>query len=116
MEFFSEGTGLIIWGISIGVLGLLVILGFRFSRRRAYTGQTIIPFAMILFSLVLWAITFSFPAEEAGPSLIPHLWIFWLVLLSASVLVLCATGKSEKDPESGRLGFLAQGILPVIAY
>ena len=116
MEYFSEGTGLVLWTALLCAAGIAVVLGFRFSRRKAYAGQTIIPVCMILFSLVLWAVTFSFPSEEAGPALIPHLWIFWLVLLSVSVLTLCATGKTEKDPKAGRLGFLAQGVLLVIAY
>ena len=71
---------------------------------------------MIVFSLVLWVITIGFPSEEAGPALIPLLWIFWLILLSMVVLVFCFTGRIDKDPEPGRIVFLGLGISLVVAY
>jgi hypothetical protein len=71
---------------------------------------------MIAFSLLLWAVTFSFPGEEAGPALVPRLWIFWSVLLSGALLLFCFTGTSDKDPKSGRLGFLALGVGLTIVY
>lgn len=116
MEYFSEGTGLAIWVLFIVLTGIGIVAGFRFSKRRACTGQVIIPITMIGFSLILWAVTFSFPVDEAGPAVIPRLWIVWLVLLSVMLVGFCFAGKTGEDPERGRLGFLALGIGLVIGY
>jgi hypothetical protein len=116
MEYFSEGTGLMIWTLLLVSAGLASVASFRLSRRKAFTGQSIIPTILIAFSLLLWAVTFSFPTEEAGPALIPRLWIFWMVLLGGTLLGFCVAGKTEKDPKRGKLGFLALGIVLVISY
>lgn len=116
MEYLSEGRGLQMWAFFLVLAGLGGVLSFRFTKRKEYTGQAIIPTVMIAFSLLLWAVTFSFPSEEAGPALIPRLWMFWLVLLSSLLLGFCARGKTEKDPERGRFGFLLLGVGLVIAY
>lgn len=116
MEYFSEGKGLVLWFFLLLLASSGTIAAFRFSKRRAYKGQAIIPTAMIAFSLLLWAVTFSFPGEEAGPAIVPRLWIFWSVLLSGTLLFFCFTGKIDKDPKSGRLGFLALGVILTVAY
>jgi len=116
MEYFSEGTGLFIWTIALIIIASGFFLGMKYSKMKDYSGQTIIPLIMIVFSLVLWVITIGFPSEEAGPALIPLLWIFWLILLSMVVLVFCFTGRIDKDPKPGRIGFLGLGIGLVVAY
>ena len=116
MEYFSEGNGLVLWSVLLLIASCGTIAAFRLSRKKHFTGQAIIPVTLIAFSLLLWAITFSFPSEEAGPSLMPRLWIFWSVLLGGVLLLFCITGATDKDPQSGRLGFLALGILLTIAY
>jgi len=116
MEYFSEGVGLKIWFFLMVAVVIATIGGFRFSRRSEFAGQTIIPIVMITFSLLLWAVTFSFPGEEAGPALVPRLWIFWSIVLSGTLLLFCFTGTSDKDPKSGRLGFLALGVGLTIVY
>ncbi len=68
MEYFSEGNGLVLWFMLLLLASCGTIAAFRFSKRRAFTGQTIIPTVMIAFSLLLWAVTYSFPGEEAGPA------------------------------------------------
>ena len=116
MEYFSEGRGLAIWALFLVLAGIGIITGFRFSKRKVYAGQLIIPVIMIGFSLLLWAVTFSFPTGEAGPADIPRLWIFWLILFSAVLVGFCMAGKAEKDSKGGRIGFLACGISLVIGY
>ena len=116
MEYFSEGTGLVIWFFLVFLAGCGTVLAFRFSKKKDYAGQAIIPTVMIAFSLLLWAITFSFPSEEAGPAVLPRLWIFWSVLLAGLLLLFCFMGKTDKDPESGRFGFLLKGIILTIVY
>lgn len=116
MEYFSEGTGLFNWTIALILIGSGIYTAFRYSKMKDYSGQTIIPLIMIVFSLVLWVATLGFPTEDAGPALIPNLWIFWLILLSTVLLFLCFTGKIDKDPKRGRIGFLGIGVGLVVAY
>lgn len=116
MEYFSEGTGLFLWTIAIILISFGIYIGFRYSKRKDYSGQTIIPLLMIVLSLVLWAVTLGFPTEDAGPALIPRLWIFWLILLSLVLLFFCFTGNIDKDPKRGRFGFLGIGVGLVVAY
>jgi len=116
MEYFSEGTGLFIWTIALIIIASGVFLGMKYSKMKDYSGQTLIPLVMIVFSLVLWVKTLDFPSEEAGPAIIPYLWIFWLILLSMVVLVFCFTGRIDKDPKPGRIGFLGLGVGLVVVY
>lgn len=116
MEYFSEGKGLVIWASFLLFASIGTISAFRFSKRRDFAGQAIIPTVMIAFSLLLLAVTFSFPSEEAGPSLIPRIWIFWILLLCLVLLIYCFTGTTDKDPKSGRLGFMAIGIGLTVSY
>jgi hypothetical protein len=116
MEYFSEGNGLAVWALLLVLAAIGTLAAFRFSKRRDFTGQAIIPTIMIAFSLLFWAVTFSFPSEEAGPAVIPRLWIFWTVLLGGILLLFAIAGTGEKDPKRGRLGFLIAGILITVAY
>lgn len=116
MEYFSDGTGLFVWTIALTLICFGIYVGFRYSKLKAYSGQTIIPLGMIVFSLVLWVVTLGFPSEEAGPAVIPLLWIFWLILLSLVILVFCFTGRIDKDPKRGRMGFLGLGVGLVVVY
>ena len=116
MEYFSEGNGLVIWSALLLLGSIGTIAAFRFSKRKDFAGQAIIPTMMIAFSLLFLAVSFSFPTEEAGPALIPRLWVFWILLLCSMLLVFCMIGKVDKDPECGRIGFMAIGIVLTIAY
>lgn len=71
---------------------------------------------MIALSVLFLAISYSFPQEEAGPTLIPRLWIFWLIILSASLLIMYVQGKGDTDPKTGRLGFLLTGVALLFGY
>lgn len=116
MQYFGEGTGLIVWIVILTLIAAGIYTGFRVSKKTEYSGQTLIPLMMIVLSLVLWAATLVFPTEDAGPALIPRLWIFWLVLLSTVLLVFCYTGTIDKDPKRGRFAFLGLGIGLVVVY
>ncbi len=116
MEYFSEGTGLFIWIIAIILIAFGIYVGMRYSKMRDYSGQTIIPLIMIALSLVLWIKTLAFPSEDAGPALIPLLWVFCLILLSAVILAFCFTGRIDKDPQRGRIAFLGLGVGLIVAY
>jgi hypothetical protein len=116
LEYFSDGTGLII--LIIVLLAILVWIGVaaRHSRKKKYFGEILVPSSLIAFSMVFLVITFSFPTEEAGPAAVPILWIFWTIVLCAAILWQVLSGKAKPDPESGRLGFLLLVTVVLIAY
>ena len=116
MEYFSEGRGLFIWTIALILISSGIYTGFRYSKMKDYSGQTLTPLIMIVLSLVLWVVTLGFPTEDAGPAILPRLWIFWLILLSTVLLFSCVTGTIDKDPKRGRIGFLGIGVGLVVAY
>jgi hypothetical protein len=116
LEFFSQGLGL--WLLMIGLFVALLVLGIavRFSKKKEYFGSILLPSTLITGSLIFLAITFGFPKEEAGPAAIPHLWIFWTVVLCSGILWQIFKGKAKPDPKSGRIAFLLLVVVIVIAY
>ncbi len=116
MQYFSHGTGLAIWALLL-VAGLVGTgLAFRFSSRREWTGQAMVPAVLMALALLFWAITFDFPAEQAGPAMIPRLWIFSIVVMCCALFFLTVRGRSDRDPEAGRIGFVLLGIMCMVAY
>jgi putative tricarboxylic transport membrane protein len=114
--FFSEGTGLKLLS-AILLLSLIGIgVAVRHSGKKKYLGNILLPCALIALSILFFAITFSFPKEEVGPAAIPHLWIFWTVLLCSWLLYQTILAKGEPDPESGRIGFLLLIMVLLVTY
>jgi hypothetical protein len=119
MEFltrFSEGLGLklLIAGLITGLVSVGIIV--RKSRFRPYLGQILVPSSLIALSLLFYAITFSFPKETAGPAVIPHLWIFWTLVLGGAMLWRVFRGVGKPDPKTGRIGFLLLVIILLAGY
>ncbi|MCP4746966.1 MAG: tripartite tricarboxylate transporter TctB family protein [Desulfobacteraceae bacterium] len=116
LAYFSEGTGLalLIAGLFIA-LALLAVVVLRYGKRE-YFGQIMAPSSLIGLCIVFFAITFSFPEEEAGPRAVPRLWIFWLCVLSSMVLIQIFRRKAAKDPAPGRLGFVFLMIALLTGY
>lgn len=114
--FFSEGIGLNLFIIIVSTV--LIGIGFCIHRseKKKYLGNILLPSSLIALSIVFLAITFSFPEEEAGPAVIPHLWIFWTILLCSGILFQVYRGTIDPDPKSGRIGFLLLLIVILIAY
>jgi hypothetical protein len=112
----SEGLGLhlLIGGLVAGLAAMGIIV--RRSRLRPYFGQILVPSALIALSLLFYAVTFSFPKEKAGPAVIPHLWIFWTLVLSGAVLWRVFKGIGKPDPKTGRIGFLLMIIVLLAGY
>ena len=114
--FFSEGFGL---NLLVAIL-LLCLFGIgvavRRSGKREYFGNILLPCGLIALSILFFAITFSFPKEDVGPDAVPHLWIFWTILLSMVVLYQVMRGTVAPDPELGRFGFLIIIISLLVAY
>jgi len=116
MQYFSQGTGLAIWALLLmaGLIG--TGLAFYSTSRREWTGQAVVPAALMSLAIFFFAMTFDFPTEQAGPALIPRLWIFCLVVLCSAILYFAARGKANKDPKAGRIGFVLLGIGCMAAY
>ena len=116
VKYFSEGAGLL-WP-TIGVLAVLVGLGtaVRFSRMRPYLWNILVSCTLIAVSLVFLAFTFDFPVEQAGPAVIPRLYIFLILLLSGVVLMQTFRGKEERVPEVKQKGLLARVMAALIVY
>ncbi len=116
MVYFSEGTGLTMLATALLIILFGVGIGIHNSAKKPFFGEILVPCTMIAMSLLFLAITFSFPTEEAGPSAVPRLWIFWLCVLSSGILWQVFKGKAPEAKESGRLGFLLFVTLMMIAY
>ena len=116
LENFSGGIGLLL--LILGLVAVLAGTGVAVYRsgRRKYLGNILVLGTMIALSIVFFAMTFSFPMEEAGPAVVPYLWVFWTILLCSVILWQLFRGTAEPDPESGRLLFLASVIGLLIAY
>jgi hypothetical protein len=116
LVFFSEG-----WGLKILIAGLLsALIGIgaatRLSTFKRYFGEILVPSTLIALSIIFLAITFDFPSEEAGPSAVPRLWIFWTCVLCGGILWQVFSGKAKPDPESGRLSFLLLVTVLLLGY
>ncbi len=116
MQYFSQGTGLIIWTLLLMAGFIGTGLAFRFSARREWTGQALLPTTLMTMALLFLAITFDFPSEQAGPALIPRLWIFCIIALCSTMLFFVISGNADKDPKAGRIGFVLVGIGCMVAY
>jgi putative tricarboxylic transport membrane protein len=116
VAYFSEGMGLL-W-LTIAVLAVLAGLGaaVHFSRMRPYLGNILVSCTLIALSLVFLAFTFEFPQEEAGPAVIPRLYIFLILLLSGVVLVQIFRGREKAVPAIGQKRLLVKVMAALIAY
>ena len=114
--FFSEGFGLGI--LTLLLLAILAGVGVAIgrSKKKIYFGNILLPCTLIALSIMFLAISFSFPEEEVGPAAVPHLWIFWTILLCSAILFQVFRGSGDADPESGRIGFLLLIMAMLAAY
>lgn len=106
LTYFSEGTGLTL--LIIGLIAIFIGIGaavYR-SEKKQYFGNILLPCSLIVLSIIFFAITFSFPMEEAGPAVVPYLWVFWTVLFCGVILWQIFRGTAEPDPKPGRFAFL----------
>ena len=116
LAYFSEGIGLNFLIVVVAVILIGVGVYIHRSEKKKYFGNILLPSALIGLSIVFLAITFSFPEEEAGPDAVPHLWIFWTILLCSGILFQVYRGIIDPDPESGRIGFLLLVMVILVGY
>jgi putative tricarboxylic transport membrane protein len=116
VKFFSEGIGLF-W-LTAGAAALLVGLGIAvwFSRLRPYLVNILIPSCLVVLSLVFLFLTFGFRIQEAGPAVVPRLYIAVILVLSGIVLLQIFRGKEKVVPGLERTGFLALLMAIFIIY
>ena len=100
---------------------LIVIFGIgmwiRLSGKRQHLGNILIPCILIILSFVFLVLTFRLPVqEEAGPALIPRLWIFLIVVLSGIILWEALLGRDKVAPKIERPGLLALVMAALIGY
>jgi putative tricarboxylic transport membrane protein len=105
----------------LAIGSLIVILGIvmwvRHSGRRRYLGNILIPCILIAVSLLFMTLSFRFAREEeAGPALIPRLWIYLIVVLSGIILWQIFRGKDKVAPKIERPGLLIFVIAALIGY
>jgi len=116
IEYFSEGIGL--GWLTIGVLAFLsaIAIWIRRSRMKPYLGNILVPACLMVLSLVFLVFTFDFPEQEAGPAIIPRLYIFLILLLAGIILIGIFRGKGKNVPKIERTGLLALVVAALIGY
>ena len=101
------GALIVIFGIGIWI---------RHSGMRQHLGNILIPCSLIAWSLVFLVITFRFRIEEAGPALIPRLWIYLILVLSGIILWQALRGRDKAAPKIERPSLLALTMAILIGY
>ena len=101
-------------GVSIVLLG--IGMGVRFSRNRPYLGNILIPCCLIVVALIFLVITLGFRAEEAGPALVPRLWIYLILILSGITLWRALRGRDKAAPKIEKTGLLALTMVLFVGY
>ena len=107
--------------IVLGIGSFIVILGIgiwvRNSGMRQHLVNILIPCILIAVSLIFLALTFGFARqEEAGPALIPRLWIYLIVVLSGITLREALRGRDKVAPKVERPGLLFLVTAALIGY
>ncbi len=71
------------------IIIIYIAIGFLtyFSKLRYKFGRIMIPLFFIFLSIIFYLITYSFPVnEKVGPSVVPRLWIAFIIPLSLYLL------------------------------
>jgi tripartite-type tricarboxylate transporter receptor subunit TctC len=100
----GRGRGLVVWIAGLGlILLLLLVWAARSSRRCA--GRVALPLLCVAGGSVFLAMTFAFPVvEEAGPDLVPRLWIGLMTLVALSIAFKeSRRPPADADPDTGHV-------------
>lgn len=119
MQYVSRGTGLNIL-IAILISLLFVIWAVvRKTDRKEYLFSILLPCALMFLAILFYAITFSFRDQAVGgPTTIPRIWIYSLIVLSIGLMISVWSGKVAPDKKFNRVGFvfLFVGLLVLYCY
>ncbi len=112
-----QGTGVSVLAallaISVGIVALVV---YKAPTKRPFLGDIVLPAVFIAVACLFAAIASGFPAEDAGPEIIPYLWSLLLIVFSTAIIILAWMGKIEPPRKIGRLDVLIKFIGATIAY
>jgi putative tricarboxylic transport membrane protein len=105
----------------LAIGSLIVIIGIgvwaRHSGRKQHLVNILIPCILIAVSLIFLTLTFGFARqEEAGPALIPRLWVYLIVVLSGIILWQALRGRDKVAPKIERPGLLVFVMVALIGY
>ena len=107
---------LLTFGLAVSIVLLGIGIWVHFSKYRPYLGNILVPCCLIIVSLVFLVITFGFRAEEAGPALIPRMWIYLILILSGVVLWQALRGKDKAAPKIEKTGLVVLTLAIFIGY
>lgn len=117
MEFWVEGKGVYVLAALLTVMiGIVAVVVYQSPRKRRFLGNIVVSCTFIALAFFFAVIASGFPAEEAGPEIIPYLWCLLLAIFSGFILIRAWREKTEPDPQSGRLDMLARFIGATLAY
>lgn len=70
-----------------------------------YVGNLLIPIIILACAAVLFSQSLDFPPQEdVGAEVIPHLWIFFIILFCVYLIVATVRRKVRPDPVPGHIG------------
>ncbi|MBT4286749.1 MAG: hypothetical protein HOD92_05370 [Deltaproteobacteria bacterium] len=109
-------------GLNLALFSLLLIIiegsaaWWIAKNRRDMLGSFLVPATLIVFSLILWAVSRSFPDEDIGPIVIPQLWGTLIVVFCGYVILTIVRRKADVDPKTGNLKMLAVVVFLLLVY
>jgi len=86
------------------------------KNRREMLGSFLIPASLIVFALILWAVSRSFPDEDVGPIVIPQLWGTLISVFCGYVIYTILKRKADADPKTGNVKMLAVVVTLLLVY
>jgi putative tricarboxylic transport membrane protein len=111
----SEGLNLVLFSLI-----LLFVEGMAAwwiaKKRKEMLGSFLVPATLIVFSLILWAVSRSFPDEDIGPIVIPQLWGSLTLLFCSYLIYTILRKKADSDPKTGNIKMLAVVVVLLLVY
>jgi putative tricarboxylic transport membrane protein len=109
-------------GLNLALFSLILIIvegiaaWWIAKHRREFLGGFLVPATLIVFALILWAVSRSFPDEDIGPKVIPQLWGTLLLVFCCYVIYSVLKRKTDPDPKTGNLKMLAVVVILLLVY
>jgi len=111
----SEGLNLALFSLMLFFIEGIAAWWIARNRRETL-GSFLVPATLIVFALILWAISRSFPDEDIGPIVIPQLWGTLILIFCGYVIFTIVRRKTGVDPKTGNLKMLAVVVLLLLVY
>jgi hypothetical protein len=102
-------------GMVVVLVGLAVFV--RRSRMRQHQGNIMVPCSLVAVSVLFLVLSLEFPVQEGvGPRVIPQLWCYLILILSAIVLAKALRGKEAVPPKVEQMGLMVKVTAALIGY